>query len=122
MQTVNVRKQDLLETLKRNRAIHEKKFKDAIEGYRLVAIERLEALLEAIKAGGDVETEVDMPDLKPESHVVDYDMAIMMVGMSVDDVIELRDFEFKQYVMDEWSWSRSFSSSSSSYSSVSSSW
>ena len=116
MRVVKVNKQELFNVLHSNMKIHEAKYKDAMCGYRVAVIGKLELLLNSIKDGGKIKTEVDMPDPEPESHVKDYETAIRMVEMNVEDVIELTDLEFKQYVMDEWSWSVRFSSSSSSYS------
>jgi len=45
---------------------------------------------------------------KPKSYETEYDTAIGMVSMDVDVEVELTKQEYKQYVMDEWSWTSDF--------------
>lgn len=42
--------------------------------------------------------------LAPEDHTDEYDKAIGMLEMSVDDTVLITHDEYRQYVLDEWFW------------------
>lgn len=46
----------------------------------------------------------------------DYDMAIGMLRMSVDEYITLEEEDYKCYVLDQWRWKQQFSTSNRGYS------
>lgn len=113
MQTVTVRKGLLLEKVKENRKNHRAVFETALIVFKKKVIEELEAGLERARAGERVAryhgltTPVDMTR--------EYDQAIAMLEMSVDEEIKLTNLEFGCYVLDHWSWKSQFSSSNRAY-------
>lgn len=119
MDEVRVNTAELVEILKKNREKHRAIFEEAIEGYRKRVIEHLDYALECAKSGKKIITHLVL--VRPTDHTLDYDHAIGMLEMSVDDSVVIDYREYRQYVCDEWTWSSQFSSSSSSYSSHSSS-
>lgn len=114
MENVKVKKTETLEILKANRAAHKKIFLEALEGYHKQAIEILEKHIENIKKGRVGTVNVSLPT--PMDCTKDYDRAIKMLEMSVDDQIILDETSFSQYVMDDWNWKRQFLTSNSTYS------
>jgi hypothetical protein len=52
---------------------------------------------------------------KPESHVQDYDKAILMLELSIYDSFNLTGQEFERYVMNNWEWKNSFISNATPY-------
>ena len=114
MENVKVKKQEVLETIKKNREQHRKIFLEAVDGYKAKCVELLEMKLKAIKNGWVGAVSVSLP--VPEDHTKDYDRAIKMLEMSVDDVIEMDEDSFTQFVMDDWHWKRNFLVSNSAYS------
>jgi hypothetical protein len=108
MDTVKVKKSDLLAVLKENRKKHKEEYKESIRAYRLKAADLLSKELAKITAGKKFNTYFDLE--KPTSHEKDYDLTIKMIEMSIDEVFELRTSEFNQLVLDEWSWRSSFDS------------
>lgn len=102
MQSVKVRREDLLEKLTANREEHAKEAAEAKENYREAVVKRLSEMLKQAKSGGKLETNVSLPS--PQDNTRDYDNAIAMVQMSAEDIIELSAIEFRQYVLDQWAW------------------
>ena len=113
MENVKVNKGDIVVVLKKNRDEHRTIFLSAVEGYRKRAIEILEENIAIIKKGKLERLYVTLP--VPEDHTKDYDRAIKMLEMSVDLEIELSEKDFKQYVLDDWSWQQDFLASNTAY-------
>jgi hypothetical protein len=115
MKEVKVKKTDLLDKLKQNRDGHEKIFQEAIEGYRKRVIELLETNLSYAKAGKSVNL-YDFQLQRPVNQTKEYNRAIAMLEMSVDEDIILNQNEFASYVMDDWGWKGNFLKANSLYS------
>ena len=109
METIKVKKDELLQIVKDNRKKHKSEYAESIRAYRVKAGDLFARELEKIISGEVFKTNITIQ--KPESHVKDYDLVIQMLKMSVDDVIELGQYEFNQYVNDDWQWKQMFSSS-----------
>jgi len=119
MYEVKVEKNKLLEILDHNRKKHRAIFEKAIAGYREEVIRHLDFVLENVKSGKKIITSVKL--IQPQDHTADYDRVIGMLAMSVDKEIVINDIQYRQYILDEWEWSKQFSSTSTSYASSSSS-
>ena len=113
MKSINVKRTDLLDILKKNRENHRDIFEKAQDIYREQAIQELDRMLSDAKANKKIRRFVMLPE--PEDHTEDYDRAISMMEMSVDDIIELVETDHSQYVMDNWGWQKSFATNTSSY-------
>ena len=139
MRTVKVRKDELIEKLRSNREVHAADYKAACEGYAGQLIEKVKAACRktfialdsrekelighiesqrfselgsytiTISYGAEVELR------KPEDHTYDYDVALKMAEMEVEDIIELNQAEFQQFVMDDWAWKEEFNLTNRSY-------
>lgn len=99
MDTVTVSKTELITKLKANRESHSQLFKDALEGYFVEVAKKLDAARAKIKAGKTIQ-HLNFP--VPVDHTKQYDEALVMLEMSVDDEIELRRAEFNNYILDQW--------------------
>lgn len=113
MNTVRVKRTEVLEKLTVNRASHRTVFEQAIEGYHRAVVEHLENALADAKAGKQYSTSIYLP--QPQDHTRDYDRAIAMLEMSLDDELELSSVEFAQFVLDDWGWKGDFISTSNNY-------
>lgn len=113
MDAVKVKKVELLEKLKANRDAHQAIFEKALEGYRKLCIEHLEQMLAEAKAGKVIRRKVELQE--PVNQTKDYDRAIAMLEMSQDDIIELSEIDFQQYVLDDWRWKEQFTTTNSRY-------
>jgi DNA polymerase II small subunit/DNA polymerase delta subunit B len=114
METVKIRKEELLEALKKNRATHRKIFEEAQEGYREEAIKLLDKALDDARKGKEIKTFIQLQ--APIDQTKDYDRAIRMIEMSVEDVIEIDEKDFACYIMDDWDWKRQFLTTNAFYS------
>jgi hypothetical protein len=115
MNQVKVKKDELLEILCRNRAEHRAIFLKAQEKYREVAIKELDAQLKAARNGKPFVLARITRLVQPQDYTAQYDRAIQMLEMSVDDTIIITAAEFSNFVQDIWDWSYKWAVSNSSY-------
>lgn len=107
MRNVTVSRESLLNTMKKNREIHLADYNQAVEAWRIE--------WQKLLSGEDpVGMELNDPSKSvrkrfkelileyPTSFLSDYDDAISMLEMSVDDGISLERHEFNQYVKNSW--------------------
>jgi len=113
MRAVRVKKNELLEKVQDNRAKHRAIFEKALKGYRVAVIAELEIMLNEAKKGRRIKRAVEL--IEPVDQTREYDRVIRMLEMSTDDVIELSQQEFTQYVMDDWAWKEHFLSTTIPY-------
>ena len=113
MQTVTVKKDELLAKLKENRKNHRKVFEEAIVGYKEKVVGELRKHLERAKRGERVPHHIQLDT--PMDQTPEYDKAITMLEMSIHDEIELTANEFECLVMDRWRWKKQFVASNSIY-------
>ncbi len=109
-----VNKQQLLETLRKNRARHIEIVKEAKIGYAETANRLLQERLGMFNGG-------HLPDLRfdlvtPKDYTAEYDAVIAMLEWNKAEEIELSSGEFHVYVLDKWNWRGDFLHSNASYS------
>lgn len=115
MDFTKVKKSDLLETLRNNRAAHEKEFKSAKKTWLREAKKALR------KAADNAENndKIDFSPLselpKPTHYLDSYDVMISRLEFEVEDEVELDEREFKAYVLDDWNWKNQFVGTTSIY-------
>lgn len=113
MRTIEVKKERLLKTLKKNRKKHKATFDEAQIKYREKVIAELNKAMMRAKAGGKIQTYFAFP--APEDYTDAYDTAISMVEWAEGETIELDEGSFKNYVLDEWGWKGAFVANTASY-------
>lgn len=113
MKTVRINKAVLREAVVKNQGQHRAQFEKAFEGYRQECMELLEKHLQALKA--DKRHIVIFMERPPEDHTDDYKRIVSMLEMSVDEVVELTELEFSQFVLDDWEWKERWTASNSKY-------
>lgn len=111
--SVRVERDKLLLHLAKNREAHRALFEEAMEGYRVQAIEILEDHIQRISNNKPERVVVSLP--LPEDHTDDYDRVIEMIQWSIDDEIWLDANEFNQYVRDQWLWKEQFLATAMTY-------
>lgn len=117
--TVKVKKSDLLETLRKNKAEHVEAFDLAYKAWvtdMTVAVDKLN--------GAPINDELlkkvtSVWQNKPKTYADSYVSAIKQMEMEIRDEIDLELHEFDELVCDQWDWQRNFTSNT--YSSMSSS-
>lgn len=110
MEAVVLNKTDVLTALRENRAKHEEVHLAAVEGWRKEAEEQLVLTLETLKGGTDSDVLVNLQ--MPKSHLGDYDRAIQMLEMDINDTVKFEEHEFERYILDNWDWKQQWSRSS----------
>lgn len=113
MHSTKVKRHELIAKIQANREEHRSVFLKAQEGYRKLAIEELDRMLDEARSGKRIRRAVEL--VEPQDHTKEYDRVLAMLNMSVDDVIEIDAQQFAQYVLDEWGWKMGFTASTSRY-------
>lgn len=99
MENVIVKRVALLAKLQENLAAQSQLYKDAVDGYQKVSTAKLTKALKKI-AAGDMVTSISLT--VPQDRTEQYDDAIALLEMSVDEEIKLTKYEFQNYVLDAW--------------------
>lgn len=113
MNTITVRRDELIKRITENRDGHRAIFEAAQEKYRELVIAELDAMLAEAKAGKRIRRGISL--VEPQDHTNDYDRVLDMLAMSVDDNIELAERDFAYYVRDEWEWKAQWTATNTSY-------
>lgn len=108
---ITVRKVELLSKLKLGLEKHQKAFEEATAGHVVAVRAFLTEALERANVGDVSNVHVPRSLESPGNFSKDFERAIAMIEMSVNDEIELDEQTFKQWVMGEWSWANSFEAS-----------
>jgi len=114
MRQVKVSRLELLKKLKDNRDSHRKEYKRARQVYEKAVIKELEDWLENAKLKGHFPRKHNSKIVRPDNHEVEYNEAIAMAEMSVDEYLTLDQMEFRQFVLDQWAWKDSLMTSMNS--------
>ncbi len=109
MKTIKANKGELMQVVKKNAQEHKKLYEEAFAAYWEEATEEVSTKLKELKskkARGGIYIRIEAP----ADHTKDYQQAIKMLEMSVDDVLEIDYESFQNLVMDDWDWKEKFSS------------
>lgn len=109
-----IKRETLLDVIRKNRENHKSIVMEALEGYRKDVIAELERELEAAKAGKRLRRFMQFD--QPVDQTREYDRAIRSLEMDIRDEIELTEQEFACYVMDQWQWRQAFVVGNAKYS------
>jgi wobble nucleotide-excising tRNase len=109
MRSVKVEKNELLGIVRENKKKHIKEFDESVKDYKKAAVKVAKEHVELAKTGDlDKISKIRAMPQRPNSYEKDYDRAIRMLELSVEDTIELEEDVFNQLVLDEWTWKNSF--------------
>jgi len=110
-----VMKADLIEAVKKQRAVHAEEYKAAMEGWRsrMMALGRelMDKGPKLAKFPRALRNSIEVP----KSHDEDFAVAIQMLEMSVDDKIELDQDDYAQLVLGKWRWRDEWAMSNRAY-------
>lgn len=116
MYDVKVNTDNLLKIVRQNKEKHIKEYNEAVEDFKKAVVKIAEDNLKLVQTGDLVEiAKVKTNPTKPISYESSYTRAIRMLELSVDETIELDAHTFSQFVLDEWEWKQSFTTSNSTY-------
>lgn len=115
MNTVKVNVKELLAKLKENKKLHVEKYEESVKDYYEAV--RVALRKEAKKEQPSVASVYSEFNKIPKNHASDYEKVITMLEWTEDDIVELDQGDFINYVMDNWSWSNEFITTNSFYAS-----
>lgn len=110
--TIKVKKSDLIDKINENKNLHIAEYNNAVILYKEEALKQLNALINATN-NGDLEIKLNL--VTPVNNVENYDKIIEMFTWEVDDIVELSQDEFLEYVQDETDFARSAKFSNAMY-------
>jgi hypothetical protein len=113
MNDVRMDKTVLISIIKLNKDKHVKEYNEAVIGYRESVAKELQTKLDICKSGGNFSMGSSLD--KPQCFENEYNVVLRKLELSLDVTIELNDTQFKNFVLDEWSWTSSFKSTSAIY-------
>lgn len=116
MRSVKINKVELLKIVQDNLKSHIAQYEEAVEDYKAAALKITNENVKLAKSGDlDKIAKIRSMPSKPSSYEDNYNRAIRMLQLSVEDTIELEDAIFNQLVLDEWHWKGQFTASASLY-------
>jgi len=107
------KREDIVAALKKYKAEADSVYAEALVTYKVKATEKLNRALGYI-AEDQVVSAVNLSP--PIETAKAYDNAIQMFERTTEESILLTEREFRQYMMDEWSWSNGWMASNARYS------
>lgn len=113
MDNVTVDRLELIAKLQENLKVHTQDYKDAHSAWLEQAIEHHKAQVASLEEDG-VLLQEGLPRA-PENHEKDYNVALQMLEMSVEENVTLENHQFRELVMDEWHWKGNFAASVTRY-------
>ncbi len=110
--TIKVNKSKLIEKIKENKEAHIKAYAKAVVAYKKEALSQLAEITKKVKSG-DMNVHLNLTT--PVDNRKNYDKIIDMFAWEVEDVVELEQNEFNEYVQDETEFARHALMSNSMY-------
>lgn len=119
MNSIKMNRLQLLVIVKDNLEKHLKDYTESVEDYKAGVLKLTTANLKLAKTG-DTEkfSQIKAIPQAPRSYEKEYNRAIRMLELSVEEVIDIEEDIFNQLVLDEWSWKHQFVASASLYKSL----
>jgi len=114
MKNVTLAKAELIAVITSNQLTHNQEYAEMMQAFKVEVATETKAMIEFnASREKDFRTSIDVRE--PMSHNDEYDRILSMLNMSVDDNITLSQEEYRQYVLDEWSWAGMFAMSKTRY-------
>jgi hypothetical protein len=110
--TIRVNKQQLIDKIKENKKNHVEEYAKAVIAYKEEALRQLAELTEKVNNG---ELGVALNLITPIDNSVNYDKIVEMFEWEVEEIVELEQNEFLEYVQDETEFARSAKFSNTMY-------
>lgn len=111
--TMTFRKTDVLLAMEKNLINHREEYKRALEGYRIDFIAECNRILEWANRGTKFVHHIDLT--APVNMSREYERAIAMLMMSTQEEVELDQTEFRNWIMDDWTWKEHVFATNSKY-------
>ena len=96
--TISVNKAKLIEQIKKNKENHIKEYDKAVVAYKEEALKQLNEQIKKVQEGS---LKAALNLITPINNAENYDKIIEMFEWEVNDIVELEQKEFNEYVQDE---------------------
>ena len=113
MQELRLQMVKLLEIIGKNREAHHAIFLEAEKRYREVAIKLFNRQIAAAREGKPFVLGEFIDLVQPVDRTADFDRAIQMLEIEVEDAVTLSTAGFSNFVLGQWNWSRQWAMSNS---------
>ncbi len=101
--TIKVNKANLISKIKENKLAHEKAYANAVVAYKKEALRQLGEITKLVEVGNMT---IRLNLTTPVDNRKNYDKIIDMFTWEVEDVVELEQSEFNEYIQDETEFAR----------------
>ena len=101
--TITVKKSQLIEQLKANKANHIKEYEKAVIAYKEEALKQLNQQIKEVEQGSLI---AKLNLVTPINNADEYDKIIEMFEWEINDDVELEQNEFNEFVLDEFDFAR----------------
>ena len=119
MNEIKMDREQLLGIVRENLKKHLTDYAEAVEDYKVGALKVATSNLKIAKTGEiDKFHQIKGLPQRPVSYEKEYNRAIRMLELSVDEEIMIEQDTFNQLVLDEWHWKNSFVAASALYKSL----
>lgn len=118
MNSVKMNREELLKIVKENATKHVSEYAESVEDYKVGVVKVAKANLKMANSGDISNFNFQRMPAAPVSYTDNYNRAIRMLELSVEDVIEVEEHVFNQLVLDEWGWKQQFVAQSALYKSL----
>ena len=113
VKAINVKRFELIDALNNNKKKHVEDYDDAFKTWKEEVIVKLKELLDKFSSDPKTPLEINLPE--PVCFVKEYDIAIGMMELEVNEIIEISEQDSRRFFLDQWSWSQSFLSNTMLY-------
>jgi hypothetical protein len=110
--TIKVNKEELIKKIRENKEAHIIEYKEAVEAYKKEAYKQLDKLKKELDNGN---LNIYLNLTVPINCEKNYDDILEMFIWEQDDIVELSQSEFREYVQDETDFARSAKMSNTFY-------
>lgn len=119
MNSIKMDRKELLKIVKENATKHSSDYNESVEDYKVAVLKLAKANLKlANTAELEQISRIKVVPARPINYSDNYNRAIRMLELSVEDTIEVEEHIFNQLVLDEWGWKQQFVAQSAMYKSV----
>lgn len=115
---MKIKKEDLITRLKSNLVKHEKDYKKAMKGWQRKVAQTATKLAFAAKKGTLKDTKLvhELNRLQqPKDMRESYKKTISMIKHSVENIVQLDEFDFTRFMQDDWDWKADWLTSNTGY-------
>ena len=118
MNSIQMKREELLKIVKENATKHLAEYQEAVEDYKQAVLKLTQMNVKIAKTGDLAQFKFKTIPSAPVNYSDNYSRAIRMLELSIQDVIDVEEHIFNQLVLDEWGWKQNFTAIAASYKSI----